>query len=265
MQRRKFVAGLASAPLMFGLLPEAQAKTEWDVWLDLLNWLPDKSTLNAARQARGSEEVNFVVQKIEDAKSEKVNFDFYSIDIQTLPPGMTDKQLFAHIRKNLNDFLDHAHSTVAPYDDDDVTDWASTDTAPIGSLMQFDIPAFLGVEEQAAVVTSKADGRSWVFTPVTVGLFAPGEHPVSGNREFALLAKDGLAARIYTRGADRAVDALIDAPESMVYDGADNLWRSFQRKVAEYVVANGGAATAGSYYFKRPYWTDVVASGAFTR
>ena len=262
LQRRDFIVGLASTSLAFGMATQAKAKTDWDAWADLLNWLPENSTMNAARQARGAAPVDYEVQKIENAKSEKVNFDFYAIDIKTLPPGMTDKQLFVHIRKNLNDFLDPAYSTVESYEDDDPADWGSIDTAPIGALMEFNIPFVLGTEEQAAVIASKADGRSWVFTPVTIGTFSPGEHPVSGNREFALLAKEGLAARIYTRGADRAVDS---STESFVYDGGDNLRRSFQRKVADFVVANGGDAAPGTYYFKRPYWADVVASGLFQR
>jgi hypothetical protein len=266
LRRRDFMTGLASTSLALGMTTQARAKTDWDVWLDLLNWLPDKDALNEERVARKQAKVDFKVQRIEDASSEQVNFDFYAIDIQTLPAGMTDKELFVHIRKNLNDFFDPAAATVATYEKDDPKDWGSIQQAPLGAIMQFQIP-WGPVWEDAAVVASKADGRSWVFTPVTIGIASPGQHPVSGNREFALTPKEGLAARIYTRGVDRALEnpLLLDMPESFVYDGGDKLWQSFQARVVKYVVDHGGAATVGNHYFKRPLWKDVVASKIFTR
>lgn len=262
MQRRMFIAaGIAATAL--GASGVSHAKTDWDPWADLLNMLPRKDELNAARSARGTAVVDYEVQKIEDAKSEKINFDFYAVDIETLPMQMSAEALLSYVRKNLNGFLNQSYSEFISYSDADGTDWRGTSAAPVGAIMQFNIPKW-GVEEQAAVVVSKSTSSSWIFTPVTIGFAFPGEHPVSGNREFGLLSKQGLATRIYTRGADRAIDMLLP-PEDEVYEGADSLWKSFQQLVAQYVNDNGGKALVGKRVVKRPLWSEVKASGLFER
>lgn len=265
MNRRDLLATGTAAMLGSGFVAPVLAATPYDPWKDLLNLLPKKSTLSAAREARGTSEVDFEVQKIEDAKSEKINFDFYAIDIQTLPSGVSGAQLFQTVRKSLNDYFDQQYSEFKDYSSQDGKDWRAQAAAPLGAIMQFDIPVG-PLEEQAAVVVSKSTATSWVFTPVTIGLAAPGEHPVAGNREFALIGGDGLAARIYTRAADRALArGLTDADENTVYEGADKLWTSFQQKVVEYVNNQGGQASVGRRRVEQPKWSDVVASGAFDR
>lgn len=264
MKRRLFVASSLAATAL-GWSGTASAKTEWDAWADLLNMLPGKGELDVARGKRGTEIVDYEVQRIEKANSKKINFDFYVVDVETLPPGTQSAvDLLAHVRKNLNSFFDQEYSEFKAYTDADGTDWSATNAAPLGAIMQFDIPAY-GLEEQAAVVASASTESSWIFTPVTIGSFSPGEHPVSGNREFGLLKKDGLATRIYTRGADRALAGMLDPNEDTVYTGADKLWQSFQRLVAAYVINNGGKATVGTRVVKQPLWSEVKASGLFTR
>jgi hypothetical protein len=62
---------------------------------------------------------------------------------------------------------------------------------------------------------------------------------------------------LYTRGADRATDGL---GESIAFFGADHLWRSFQRKVVEFVASQGGAASAPEPFSQRfhPRVVDIL-------
>jgi hypothetical protein len=246
-------------------LGRATGPKDWAPWQDMLNTRPRKSTLQEARSSRGHRSVDFDIQRIERANSKKINLDYYAIDIVALPPGQSASELFEHVRKNLNSFFDQRYSEFKAYRPADHGDWTTEVDAPLGAIMQFDIPFKAGAEEQAAVVTSHTTSTSWMFTTVTIGKFAPGEHPVSGHRKFAIeTGVDGLAARIYTVGTDRALDRRLPS-EDTVYRGADNLWKSFQNKLAADVNRNGGIAHVGRRTVIRPAWTEVRDSEIFDR
>jgi hypothetical protein len=201
----------------------------------LVNLLPDSARLNAERQLRGQTPVSFKVQRIEDATSEHINFDTYSVVITRLPPGVSPDQLFQKVRRDINEFLDNDVGAMVGYRRGDAQDWKSSASAPLGSILVWHISSM----EQAGVVTSLSEPRRWIFTPVTIGRAFPGEHPVSGNREFGLRPGPGNGWTIYTRGVDRVLASLLPG-EDIVFGGQDALWRSFQNGVASYVNAAGG-------------------------
>jgi hypothetical protein len=254
----------ASAPLAFA--PSARSATTWDYWDHLVNHQPDATTLNNIRAARGREALAFAVQRIDDATGEHVNFDFFGVRILQMPTTGPNQPatLFNHVRQNLGRFLDQAYSSFRGYTDHEYGDWHNSLVAPLGTMMIFDIPAgVLGMHEQAGVVTSAATEFSWVFTTVTFGSAMPGEHPVSGNREFGLF-QDATSIVIFTRAADRVMASTLPG-EPTVLAGADNLWTSFQSNLAFYVNSTGGRAEIMVPTRERPLWSDVVASGLVRR
>jgi hypothetical protein len=236
-------------------------------WTDLLNMRPSAEALNEQRARRNREKVGFEVQRIEDAKGQHVNFDTYVVEIASLPTKgpATPEMLFAHIRQDLNAFFDHSASTFVPHKAGDATDWAAGGAAPLGSLMVFKIPGPGGVvQEQGAVVTSASSPTMWVFSPVKIGPCCPGEHPVSGNRQFGIRSVGGGKYQIYTRAADRARDSLVPG-EDIVFKGADKLWQSWQARVVDYIRANGGSATAAPPVIHHPAWKEIESGGVVRR
>ncbi|MGU3463578.1 hypothetical protein ACLBXO_01880 [Methylobacterium sp. C33D] len=229
-----------------------------------MNLLPDAAALGASRAAAGLPRVKFSVQKIDEAPATKVNFDRYAVDVIRLPSSYTAAELFKFMRQNLNDFFDQKLSTFAGMDDKDSEKWGGAGDAPLGTIMVFKIPKGL-LWEEGAVVTSVAASNRWVFTPVKIGLACPGEHPVSGNREFGYRDTGDGVYQFYTRAADRATGVCFGFGEDVIYHGADALWQSWQSKMIAFITSKNGAAKAVKPVFHRPSWEDVKKSGLFTR
>jgi hypothetical protein len=265
ISRRGFLAGAASTPVLGISSSFGQAPPVWAEWKDLLNLLPDAAALGAKRKAAGLPEVKFTVQKIEDASATKINFDRYAVNVTRLPSKYTAAKLFEFMRKNLNDFFDRNYSTVAGITDKDSTKWSGPGEAPLGSIMLFKIPVVGPAGEEAAVITSVSASNRWIFTPVKIGLVCPGEHPVSGNREFGYRDVGGGIYQFYTRAADRATGICLGMGENTIYEGADNLWKSWQSKLVSFVAANNGSAKALERVFHQPNWVEVKKSDLFSR
>lgn len=245
---------IALAALLAFTLPTA-AEEQLSKWADLVKMLPDEAALNAARLARQRTALPFRVQKIDEATGKHVNLDRYEIRLSGLSPD-DDVKLFEDVRRNLNDYFDHNAASLAGYAPDDEADWRSSRGAPLGSVLVFKIPLFWFIHEEAGVVTSQSAENRWVFTPVTLRWACPGEHPVSGNREFAFTLNPDGTGSIFTRGADRVLASCIPG-EDTVFKGADLLWRSWQDKVAAAIRQRGGSATIIPPVMLRPTWEEV--------
>jgi hypothetical protein len=236
-------------------------------WKDLINLRPDVTALQAARAQRGRPASPGKIQRIELARGPTVNFDEFSVTLTKLPTSgpTTADALLQYIRLNLNEFMDHSVATFSAQNPQESADWRATDRAPLGAVMQFKIPLWsisgnpLG--EGASVVTSASSAHAWTFSPITVGPFDPGEHPVSGNREFGWRNEDGTFGQIYLRGVDRAIGGKLDPGEETIFNGADALWKSFQMNVKAFVEKNGGEAQINAPTIRRPRWNspDVAA------
>ena len=167
----------------------AAAQNAWDPWLDLINFQPMASGLISKRDARGHTQKTYDIQRIQDGEGAALNVDEYVVQISTLPHGWSETEFFAHVRKNLNSFLDQKVAILGPYTTGDGKDWNTGTDAQPGTLMVFEIH-ITGPNDMAAVVVSRTDSLSWIFSPVTDGLSEVtsdwGTHPVAGNRLFGL-------------------------------------------------------------------------------
>lgn len=206
---------------------------------------------------------------IDIAAGEMVNLDLYEVEVTKLPQlagkTATPKALFEHFRTQLSTFLDPAVARFLPHGNDDGKRWASKN--PVGSLMVFEINVLSPISlnpkaptmhsEQGAVLLTQmggdeAKGYWWRFS--TVNTPKAGDHPVSGTREFGI-RKSGNSWVIYTRGIDRATGWLdAAAAESMVFKGADLLWRSMQQRLVKDISDRGGEAKAGDLQSMRIDW-----------
>jgi V8-like Glu-specific endopeptidase len=210
-------------------------------WADLFNWkVPD--WMNGYLAGR-----NMSVQRIEDAAGE-LNLDRYEVRITTLPSTAASAvALLAYLRTHLNDFVDTRMSEFIPYTpgDDDVK-WTSS--SPVGTVLKIDLAG----PDNAAVVASLVEDQRWRFT--TVHTPWSGDHPVSGHREFGVRSDDDGTTVVYTRAADRATDGIL---ETLVFAGGDQVWKGLQRRLVDWVNANGGSASAPDPFSER-FHPEVV-------
>ena len=99
-----------------------------------------------------------------------------------------------------------------------------------------------------------------------------GFHPVSGNRQFGYFVNGEGNMEIYTRGADRfyVPSSSNGEPnfgtllgymlEDFAYAGADNLWKSLQERINNYVNApqRGGMAVKKEPVIRRPPFQEAI-------
>ena len=269
------IAASALLPLAHADAPVLTAAS----YRDLANACPTAATQShfVARGKPGE----YRFHAIELAAGDTVNHDLYEIEIQKFPTldGKvgTPKALFDRFRVRLGEMMDPAVSRFVAAGPDDEKRWASKE--PVGSLMVFEINVIspLSLDPKApklhselgAVVLTQTGGndtRGYWWRFATVNTPKAGDHPVSGTREFGIRKSKG-AWVIYTRGLDRAtgwMDSI--GAESLVFAGADSLWRSMQTRVAEDIESLGGSATIRAPASRRVDWQkDFVDSKLFDR
>lgn len=186
-----------------------------------------------------------------------VNLDFYPVEIGRLPRGHTASSLLHHIRKDINSFVDTGNTRFSPYSRAARALWASS--APLGAAVHLDFygNVYLNVDD-GTVVTSQAGSADWVFS--TIWTFGDGNHPVSGNRQFAISRSDDGRLWFYTKAADRLTTVLgygAEAVAGVAFAGADRLWKSLQQKVNSFINANGGSSAVRAPISKRYDWPAV--------
>jgi outer membrane protein OmpA-like peptidoglycan-associated protein/cell wall-associated NlpC family hydrolase len=194
---------------------------------------------------------------IEDANG-PVNLDYYPVRVTKLPviKGRTipAEDLFDHIRRNLNDFVDNRVSEFKPLSQKDHDRFYGDD--PVGAV--FTIKMKLGGRfgvESGSVVVSEASAKHWIFA--TAWTSEDNDHPVSGNREFGYKPQDDGSFIFYTRGADRPTGILDMLMYDAVFNTAHTLWLSLQDRIAEFVNNNGGAASDENPSSRRYEWDAV--------
>ena len=218
------------------------------LWLDLINFIAPASVISALK-AR-----NIKVQSVYDAMGD-LNVDFYAVRIRKMPSQggnlMNQEQLLTHIRTNFNDFVDSGNSSFSPLEPIDEPKWLSSD--PIGAVLKIDIFG----PDNAAVVASEYSTNHWRFSTVETPFAQTSSHPVSGTREWGIRPSGG-NYMFYTRGADRATKILETIfGELATFPEADQLWRSLQTKVADFINRNQGEADILSPYSQRHSWGAV--------
>ena len=185
------------------------------------------------------------IQRIEDGWGQ-VSFDRYPVLVTRLPTriaGVTSAEtLLEHIRLNLNSVVDTNLAEFEPYDRAiDGPRWASSNA--VGAVLHID----MGGPDNGSVMCVEHSERHWRVA--TIHTPRDGWHPLSGHREWGISRVDG-GFEVYTRAADRTCCVEGAATHLLAYTIANNLWTTFQEKVAQLVNSNGGAATV------RPPMTD---------
>lgn len=202
-----------------------------------------------------------------------VNMDFFPVTITQMPKwpsgvAYTQKELFNHIRLNINDFFDDLVFTPvvdSNYGLNETILWNSTN--PLGAILSININP-----DEGSVVCSKFNQITgeWYFTTIEVPW--DGTHPVSGNRAFGYYSTQAGDMVIYTRGVDRYsfgthmlgnTGATLEAASQLAaFNAADSKWQNFQQKITNFVnqgQANGlnGTSNVNAPEKYRPNWNKV--------
>lgn len=255
----------------------------------------EKSVLQASAGLRyhpnqmgsgGEENVTFFgdfdIQYLEEAEGAVVNMDYFPVVIDRLPNNPNTGQQFTadgfleYIRTNINDFVDNNYSQFTPSEETGFNESAIWDSNnPLGGIVHINIP---GAHDGSVVcsdynITSTgSDYDYWIFTtlemPWGVAQGLDGPHPVSGNREFGYSydPNDGPngSYTFYVKGVDRFESQIdYDIADYMEtgqpFNGADNLWTSFQQKLQNFCndIENNDVANVAPQSISRPNWTAV--------
>jgi hypothetical protein len=236
-------------PLVFGAtissLPAVPTGAPWE---DLLSYRPPVGFQSAVN---GREPTPFTrlwhMQKIEDGYG-PVNLDEYLIRVTGLPSGVASPDaLLDYVRRNINALVDPSIAQFAPYDAGvDGPVWTSS--SPAGAVIEIDML------DDGSVLCGESTSDHWIFCTIKAG--RDGIHPVCGNRQFGYRT-DGSDYLFYTRGADRAYGIEHWTAGDAVFSGGDDLWRSFQRGLSDWINSNGGSASIGSRFSERFDWDAI--------
>ena len=202
----------------------------------------------------------------------RVNLDYYPVIVKKLPmldgKQLTPVQLLEHVRLHMNSFVDTGISDFHPFQDQDKPVWESDD--PDGALVLINIKLAPGVVDYGLVVTSQDVSSEWRFSTVRGGSGftaindrnKPGAHPVTGNRAFGFHGAGPWT--FYTIGGDRATRSMdeffgIPRANEIGYGQADKLWKSFQKKLVEFVNSHEGEAeiNVSATSSKRYSWDSI--------
>lgn len=264
---------LASNPTFLLKIP----CTEILKWQELIKFTPPQSVKEKIQILDNQSMLtDYKIQYLEHAKGAAINLDYFPVTINTLPTNPTNGQKFTptqflnYVRLNINSFVDTSISSFTPtslntgYNESQI--WNSSN--PLGAIIHINIPGLAG---DGSVICSKTDENHWVFTTIEVP-YGPlqgqdGIHPVSGNREFGLIANPNGTYTFYTRGVDRMTDgfeSLMAENSNIVlgspFDRPDILWNSLKTKIHNFVQNNGGSSATPSTSQNaiwRPDWTKV--------
>ncbi len=202
-------------------------------------------------------------QRIQNAHSDELNLDYYSVTIQKLPGNMDMEAFFQLLRGNLDMFLEGAKATKGfdsiNHRENEI--WNSD--KPHSAIMYFTALPLAGItekigEKMAVMATDykvTSNAMTWIFTPVYADIMGVGFHPLAGNRQFGLVKNKDNTITFYTRGVDRPY-SLLDAPfGGEIFRGAHELWTTMTTNVENYINENGGKAERNKNFIsKRISW-----------
>ena len=177
------------------------------------------------------EDRGFKLQRMSEAVGD-FNLDFFKVKITAFPNGWDAPKLLNHFIRNINSFINTTNTEFIPYEDVDERRLASAN--PLGTVFFLNI---FGLDD-AAVVISNAQPQFFAVT--TINTPRSGDHPITGHRQFGYFV-EGDTTTFFTRGADRATLGF-PGTETAIFTGAEWLWLSFQKKLAEFINDNGGSA-----------------------
>jgi hypothetical protein len=206
---------------------------------------------------------DWAVQTLSGANGTIVNMDYFAVNISTMPINpstgqqFTPESLLDYFRRNINDFVEG--STFGPYCEtqslctQETALWNSNN--PTGAIVYIDIPG-----DDGAVICSEYTPSYWYF--MTLEAPGAGNHPVSGTRQFGFEPSEGGGYNFFVRGVDRFDSNIMEnaAYARFVgnpFQGADDLWESFQEGLSNFVNSNQGASIIPNPTRYRPDWIKV--------
>jgi hypothetical protein len=217
-------------------------------WNDLSSFIPPASVMTALENVPG----NWNIQEISNASGTKVNLDYFSSVVNTLPTidghQLSADEFISYIRKNINAFVDN--TSFNPYRPSDGVLWQSDN--PLSAVITITI-----MPDNGSVITSSFDNCCWVFTTIHAPFGADGTHPVSGNRQFGYKVNQNGTFEFYTKGADRLTTWFHNLIEPVAFNGADDLWESFQDHIKDFVNSHNGVSNVQIQFNNRPDWDEV--------
>ena len=207
--------------------------------------------------SQGAAARDHVVRSIFDATilGSTVNLDYWGITISKMPKEngktLTPEQLLERIRTRFGSFLGKDFARFKEFEQVDLSGWKA---GTPGTLLVFNahfptVPG-PGIDRVAPVMLAEKTPRYWRF--VTVG-----DHPVSGTREFGIFQLSNGRWELYTRGADRITFSLEIPLKEGIFSGADQLWESFQLKVADDITSHGGGVANTPAVHDRYCWSNM--------
>jgi len=239
-------------------------------WSFLMSFRPTTCTQERIKKRDGSPD-QWLVHFIEDARGQ-VNLDFYSVKITKLPKVggqiLTPEKFLEFVRFHFDDeFINQKFAHFRLYELQDGIKWKSAN--PLDAVLTFEIrfppdpsipqPSPLTNPDDASVITSYFDGKKWIFT--TLHTTKDLGHPVSGNRMWGIAPQADGTSLFYIRGADRLTPNSIPIPDAIlariVFGSADQLWRSFQESLVNFVNGHEGSAARQVTFSKRFDWEPV--------
>lgn len=156
-----------------------------------------------------------------------LNIDLYTLTIDA--NGQSASSLLRELRLNLDRVI-FAGTTyaVAPLNEREEALWRSQD--PSGAVMVFTLAGIDGVFplERGAVFVACSTSHSFIFSTLEMSPY--GLHPVAGNRAFGVRDNGDGTLMIYTKAADRVVNAgafsaLNAALREEIFSQGDQVWR----------------------------------------
>ena len=226
-----------------------QNNDSYGPWSDLISFQPPESIISRDRGPF----LHSYLHEIDEAYGDELNLDYYSVTISSLPENFSDPQAFLeHIRLNFGSFIEGGGTSFGEYNEENNEKFQSED--PVGSIVHFDVYIGPVNADDLSVITAKAQSNYWVFS--TIRTPRDLNHPVSGNRQFGLIANEDGTYTFFTRGADRPTSRLDSWLSADVFEGAHRLWTTTMKNMTNYVNSNGGEATINPYISKRISWKN---------
>lgn len=109
--------------------------TSNDAYDDLRDFKPSTEILAKSGEGLGSEGGNHI-QSIEEAVGTNTNMDYYSVEIQELPPGYSMEEMFSYIRGNIDYYARGSGTSFKKFNEEQWGIWESEN--PLGAITQFD-------------------------------------------------------------------------------------------------------------------------------
>ncbi len=240
-------------------------------WSDLISFRPPpavqlslKAEGRAIQAIENAYEGDKIVGKADEVihQVSPLSLDFYGVRVEKLPDGYaTPDELLSFIRTHFNDFIDTDNSNFIPTD----PSWSNPNVSPVGIVLRIDFFKFYVINpDSGAIVVGQSDSKGWTISTIYDPNITPIydfdsdlHHPLGGVRKWAFFDNLDGSYTFYTKGADRPWLEIDYDFEGVIFGGADNLWRSYQDKIATMVNAQGGIAITLPVTVERFEWNAV--------